>query len=341
MLGVRAESENALRETSGMAAQVLRPILDTYRDSAVAVVGCHARGIERPSCELDVVVVTNERRPSTTVKMGDLCLDLMFVPEREVLKPSNPEVGVSLAFAKTVRDTSLTLSTGLASSLALLQNSARRSSSRRLAASLKSLGRADEASQKGSLLDADYWLLSAAYDYCYSILYMTEVPPPPSHLLAQLKPVSRGTQRGFEAFSKGAGLERASKRSCASRLEGLAVLYDVLGGGHEGGTRLRPAWSATRLQSVARKAGEMSQNIEHAECYSYLGTELLNAVRALTARQGASARTGLGPASLAAGKDRLLSSRLLEDAGFCRDGESIREGLALLKVQVSKLARRS
>jgi hypothetical protein len=330
-----------MREATGPATQVLRPVLDTYRSSAVAVVGCHAGGIQRPSCELDVVVVAGERRPPSTLRIGDVFIDLFFASEKEVLKPTSPEHAVSLAHAKTVRDTSLVLSTSLASNLAVLSASSKRSSNQRLAAALKSLGRAEEALVKGATLDADYWAMSAAYDCAYSWLYSRETSPSPSHLLQQLKGQSKGALRTFEAFSKGAGLESASRANCRARLEAVAVLYDVLGGGHEGAAPVRPIWSKVRLDCVGSKAAELGQRVEHAECYSYLGTESLNALRDLAAREGGASRKPAGPASLAGGERRLLGERLLRDLGLVRDRRTIREAVDLLKSQVSGLARKS
>jgi hypothetical protein len=330
-----------MKEAQGRAAQLLRPILDTYRSSAIAVVGCHARGLERPSCELDIVVITNEKRPNSTVRIGDGFLDLFFASEKEVLKPSNPEHSVSLAHAKTVRDTSLILSTSLASNVALLANSARRSSSQRLTSALKSLGRAEDALSRGSVIDADYWLLSAAYDYAYSWLYSREIPPSPSHLLDQLKSQSRGTARNFDSFSRGAGLEKSSRTNCESRLDGVAVLYDVLGGGHEGDRAVRSTWSATRFECVSSKARELNQRIEHAECYSYLGTETLNTLRQLVVRERGITKAGMGPSALAAGENRLIGDRLLKELGLVRERDSLEEALELVRAQVSRLARKT
>ena len=45
--------------------RALGPILDMYMGSAVAIVGCHAAGISRNSCELDVLVVSQDSRPPT------------------------------------------------------------------------------------------------------------------------------------------------------------------------------------------------------------------------------------------------------------------------------------
>lgn len=330
-----------MKEAQGPAAQLLRPILDTYRSSALAVIGCHARGLERRSCELDIVVVTNEKRPNSTVKIGEVFVDLVFVPEKEVLKPSNCEHSVSLAHAKMVRDTSLILSTSLASNTALLASSAKRSSSRRLASALKSLGRVEEALSKGSAIDADYWLLFAAYDYAYSLLYSGETPPSPSHLLGQLKGQSRSTPKSYESFATGAGLGNSSRTSCKSRLDGVAVLYDVLGGGHEGTRALGSRWSATRFECVSSKARELNGNIEHSECYSYLGIEMLNALGQLTTGEGRATKTGVSLSAFTTEKNRLLGDRLMKELGLVRERDVLKEALELMRVQVSRLARKT
>ena len=56
-----------------------------YRRSAVAVTGCHAEGLQRNSCELDVLVVGPEKRRSTTVRIGGVYMDLAFIDEKEAL----------------------------------------------------------------------------------------------------------------------------------------------------------------------------------------------------------------------------------------------------------------
>lgn len=285
-------------------------------------------------------MITNEKRPNSTVRIGKGFLDLFFVPEREVLRPSNPERAVSLAHAMTVRDTSLILSASLASNAALLSSLAQRSSSKKLASALASLGRAEDALARDLTVDSDYWLLSAAYDCAYSWLYSSEVSPSPSHLLDQLKKERRGTRGTFESFSKGACLENSSRGSCTSRLDGLAMLYDVLGG-HEGAEQASQVWSATRLECIREKAKELSLRVEHAECYSYLGIEMLNALRQLTTREGSASITSKGPTALSSEQNRLLSDRLLRDMGLVRERDLLKETIELVRAQVLKLARKT
>ena len=80
-----------MRRVPAPAVRVLRPILDMYMDSAVALSGCHTQGIERHSCELVVVIVGTESRPSTSAKIGGVYMDLIFITESDALKPADPE----------------------------------------------------------------------------------------------------------------------------------------------------------------------------------------------------------------------------------------------------------
>ncbi len=319
----------------GPAATALRPIIDTYRNSALALVGCVSRGIERYSCEYDVLVVTEERLPPTSVRLGDVYADLTFVSEAEVLKPRSHEHAFSLAFAKPVRDTTLVISTSLAANAAVVSESARKASRARLSSSLKILGRAAEALSRKSTLDADFWLLAGSYEFAYAWLLSKEVLPSPSHLLSQLRAASKGAAGAFEGFSAGAGLGVAGRAGCGARLEGVTVLHDILREGAEGDLGIS-AWPAPRSEILSRKAKELITRIELAECYCFLGQELVEAVLALM-----KAKDRRSLSSLAEGKDRLLGERLIRQLGLARDEKQTLDGLEAMKDQVSGLAKRA
>ncbi len=319
----------------GPASTLLRPVLDTYMDSAVALVGCASRGLERYSCEHDVLVVTKEKLPPTSLKIGDVYADLTFVSENDVLKPAKPEHALSVALAKPVRDTTLVLSTGIAANSAVFSESAKKASGARLASALKILGRAEEAMAKKATLDADFWLLAASYEFAYAWLLSKEVLPSPSHLLSQLRDVSRGSPRGFEGFSIGAGLESAGRAGCGARLEGVTVLHDLIRERPESGSA-SAMWPAARTGILSAKANELVTRVELAECYSYLGQELVDAVLALL-----KPHSGRNLGSLASGGDALLGERLIRQLGLARDDKAVRAGLDSLKERVSSLARKS
>jgi len=324
-----------MKARAGPAAVVLRPILDTYMDAAVALIGCNSRGIGRYSCELDVLVVSGERRPSTSLRIGDLFVDLRFATEKEVLKPANPEYAMSMASAKPVRDTSLVLSTSSAANFAINAESARKASGIRLASALKILGRAESALSKGALIDADFWLLAASFEFGYALLLSSEAVPSPSHLLAQLREGPKGNPRGFEEMSMGAGLEAAGRAGCGARLEGVTILHDVLREGSKEAVA-ESEWAKARTEIIAAKAEELVTRVELAECYSFLGQELVDCMATLLKLHPKRSLT-----SLTEGGDRLLGERLVRQLGLARSEKAVNSGLLALQQQVSLLARKS
>ncbi|HEV2225959.1 MAG TPA: hypothetical protein VGR56_04040, partial [Nitrososphaerales archaeon] len=257
---------------------MLATVLDMYLDSAIAIIGCHSRGAERSSCEYDVLVVSDEKLPPKSVKIGRVFMDLIFTTEKDVLNPANPEHVLTLAAAKPVRDTSLILSTSAAANSAVLTESARKASGVRLSSAVKILGRVDEALAKKAVRDADFWLLAATYEFGYAWLFSKEVLPSPSHLLSQMREASRGSPAYFEAFSAGVGLEAAGRAGCGARLEGVSVLHDILRGRSQGAQQI---WPPARTEVLAAKADELISTAELAECYSFLGQEVVDDVLAL------------------------------------------------------------
>jgi len=316
------------------ASGILRPVVDTYMDSALAVVGCTSRGMSRYSCEYDVLVVGNDRRPSTSLKIGDEYVDIEFATEKGVLRPANPEHAMSLAFAKPIRDASLVISTAIATCSATLSESAIKASRTRLASALKTVGRAEVALAKKTIIDADFWLLASSNELAYASLLSHEVLPSPSHLLSQLRS-EKGEPMGFEGISIGAGLEAAGRAGCGARLEGLVVLHDLLREGSKG-EPMQSHWPAVRTESLAAKANELITRIELAECYSFLGQELVDALLELLRRHP---KSTLG--SLTSEKDRLLGERLVRQLGLVRSEDGVRAGLDVVKEQVNLLTKKA
>jgi hypothetical protein len=313
-----------------------------YMGSAVAVTGCHAEGLQRNSCELDVLVVGPEKRQSTTARISGVYMDLAFIDEKEALKPSSPELAASLAHVKPIRDTTMVISTSTAAAGAIYSESCRKASSGRLAAAVKLLGRSTESLAKGNLREADFWLLVASYHYAYAWLYADEVLPAPSHLLWQLKEHSKDNTAYLGAFSRGAALGKSSRLACSARLEALSVLYDVVSSKQSVTPRNRPSLLPARLEVVKAKANELLGTVELAECYSYLGQEVAGGMLALLGLTGTgkvpSRSAGLGP--IFEGEGRLLSDRLLKDLGLIRGKAAIEAGCQALKDPVTSLAKR-
>jgi hypothetical protein len=312
-------------------------------DAAVTVVGCHAAGMQRESCELDVVMITDETRPPVTVRFGERFFDLYFITQEEALNPADPEVAMSLAQSKPVRDRNLVLSTSLTSNQAVLSEKAKKCARLRLTSCLKAIARADESLTEERVKAADYWLLNASNDFAYSFLYGHESIPAPSHLLGQLKEHSKGSSSYLEAFSKGAGLGQSSRRACAARLDAVSVLYDLMGTQQAEENDPGPVATRVGYQIVKRKAERLAETMEHAESYCFLGNELtriLLAVSKARRREAPSDEGDTGVADLLSDhRQGLLSDRLVREMGFKRSNAEVREGLIAIRERVASLAR--
>lgn len=321
-----------MKGRTGQASTLLRPILDSYMDAAVGIVGCSSRGLDRYSCEFDILVVTPERLPPASLRFGDVYVDAVFVTDSDVLKPGSPEHSLALAYLKPVRDSALVLSTAAAASSAMVEESAKKAERTRLASSLKTLGRAEASLAKDELVDADFWLLAASYEFAYALLLSKESPPSPSHLLAQLRESAPGFTQGFEGVSIGAGLEAGGRAGCGARLEGVGVLHDLLRETAKSGADA--GWSKVRSEAMAAKARELMTRIELAECYSYLGQEVVDGVLAVQRLRPNRTLT-----ALTTGEDRLLGERLMRQLGLAREKGAVKTGVEILKKQVAALSK--
>jgi hypothetical protein len=321
--------------------ELLKPVLDTYADSPVALVGCRSLGIERSCCEHDLVVVSKEMRPTNSVRVGDEYLDIFFRSEKETLNPSDPELAVSMAFASPVRDNALLLSSSCSAARAVLSENAKKSSQGRLASSLKAIGRTEEALSHERTADADFWLLMAAYDFASAWLYATETKPAPSHLLTQLKQHSQGYSGRFAAFAGAAGLEMASKSECEARLDSLGTLYDMIDAPHAEGTTGTGA-GRMAFEIARKKAAFMNAESQPADCYSFLGCELVRVLPLVVERRQGESKAREQPllvSQLSEGEGRVISESVVKGLGLVRSETSLRASLKALMEQVSELTR--
>ncbi|HKT22654.1 MAG TPA: hypothetical protein VJR06_08610, partial [Nitrososphaerales archaeon] len=145
----------------------------------------------------------------------------------------------------------------------------------------------------------------------------------------------KGAAKGFEGFSIGAGLESATRTGCGTRLDGLAVLQDLIREG-SGSVTAESEWSEVRPEILDAKARELVTRAELAECYSFLGQELVDDFLAV---QRLHPKRSIG--SLASGGNKLLGERLMRQLGLSRNEEAVRAGLDILRRQVNLLTRKT
>lgn len=325
----------------------MQPLLDTFLNLPIALTGCHSLGIARSSCEYDVLVVTPEERPTTTIRIGSDYFDIVFVREKDVMKPNNPEFGVSLSTLIQLRDNSLVLSTGSSAARAMVSENARRSAQDRLTSSVKALSRVEEALTKGRVVDADLWLLAAGYDYSFASGFASGMVPAPSHILRQMKDLSKGGRTNFEAWSMATGLEHASRTSSRERLDGLSIIYDVMRTASVEGDserRLSGYSSEAAFSVVESKATYLASSLQPADSYSFLGLESVVTLRALQELHSLMHHSepdyGAIVTDLTIGAGRFISERVIKSLGLKRSERVIRRNADILRESVSDIAKR-
>lgn len=336
-----------MSETRGALAKVLGPILDTYLNCPIAITGCNSYNIARDSCELDIIVVTEERKPSLSTKVGSNYIDIYFMEEREIMSPSDPEIGVSLAHIVPVRDSSWVLSMCSSTNKALLESNMKKSSEQRLSLALKGLSRAYEALSNESAIDSSFWLLYSGYQVGFSFLYSRSILPCPSHLLQQMKDGAKGNPEIFDAFSSAIGVEQSSRLSCLKRIDAISILYDILHTMNADVHRSKESpdyTSYTSFEIVKNKASSYLDELKIVDSFSFLGlvtvTSLLDLLYFYSTSKSIESDFTFITTTLSKGEKRLISQDVLNSLSLVREEHTLKASLGKLHESVSSLAKR-
>lgn len=334
-----------LQSTDTIVRTIL-PALKTFPTNEVAIVGCHATGQARRSCEYDLLVISRDPIPEKVVGIDDSYAHVIFRKEAEVKQPG-PELSVALATAVPLRDNSLLLASAISDCRRNYRESCGALMELHLASSLKAVGRVDDLLTGEQVREADFWLVSGAYDFSYAELLNSGVVPAPSHLLRQMKTLPKRRGKSFQAWASAAGLELSSRASCENRLEALSIVYDVLRTS-EASLDLLPQLGrykdADAFDVLKLKAEELIQSIQSVDCFSYLGKEMVRGMvdlYSLHAGRISKARDyNTTIRDLTIGEDRLISEEVLRSLGLVRSSEMLKDANAQLKTAVSALAKK-
>ena len=342
-LSSKAWELDQANRSADSSTQTILSVLKTYPSNEVAILGCHAARISRHSCEYDLLVASRDATPPKYSRVGDSYAEIFFRSEKELRDP-DPEFGASLARATVLRDNALLLASSMANSKRRFKQNCAKAAETHLAAALKALGRVDEMVESHPP-DADFWLVSAAVDLAVSEVFSSQQLPAPSHLLTQMKGLSKRKSASFKEWSEASGLGLASRTSCENRLEAIAILHDVL---KTTSMDTKMALKFGRYRSddavaiVRQKAGELLASRDTVECFSFLGVEAVRTVLDLHAVHCHS--LGKKPdyanvtSELASGPDRLISQELLRGLGLTRHPGLVKPGANALRAAVSSLA---
>jgi len=325
----------------------MQPIIDTFLNEAVALTGCHSFGLARASCEYDLLVVTENVKPSMSMRVGEKYSDIFFLSREDVMNPPSPELAVALSSLVPLRDSTWTLSTAASASKAMMSANAKRSAESRLSSAVKWLGRAEEALRENSSFDADFWLTAAGYDFALASLYSAETTPSPSHILMQMKGISRKGEGSFTEWSSAVGLEGSSRSACERRLEGLSTVYDIITTRVSEGrsSKLVEARRSEHALAILRaKSRNLIESLQPVDCYAYLGYDAVNTIFALlelqAIRESAESEYQLIISSLTKGRLGIISEDVVSLLGWTRNESTISRGIELLREAISDEAKR-
>lgn len=337
--------EHPSHQTDAGAMSIL-PALKTFPTNEIAMIGCHAQSLSRKMCEYDLLVVNHDPIPQKFVKVGDVYARIVFRNEGDVRQP-DLDLALTLASAVSLRDSSLFLAGASTDCKRGYMANCKRGAEARLAASLKSLARVDELLSEKEPAEADLSLLSAARDFAYAALLSEGRTPAPSHVLGQFKSLPKRRPSSFKAWADAFGLEMASRASCENRLEGLSVIYDVIrtrGGGMEDPSVFARYREADAVRVIESKARELLDTMRSAECFSFLGQEVVQSLLDLyslhVARLSKEKDYSRVVRELTVGDDRLLSLEVSKSLGLIRGPEVMASAATGLKAAVSSLAKR-
>lgn len=345
--GLREGSDVKEQQASpARITQSILPALKTYSGTSIAVTGCHATRSSRESCEYDLLVVGEELLAAKSIRVKNLYADLIFVREKDIRQVSDPEFALTLSTLVPLRDIEWVLATASSQAKKSLKESSAWASKNRLSSALKALGRVDENLSEGKLEGADFWLLSAGYDFSLSILYSGGTIASPSHLLSQMKKGPKRPHSSFKEWADSVGLPLASRETSENRLGGLMVLYDVLRTVELDASLASPLAryrSKDAEEIVRRKAGYLLDTLLSTESFAYLGFELVRTMVDLLRYQAA--KLGREPVhqeiieSLTKGSDRLLSEQVIRSLGLVRSRNMLMASSQALRESIAQQAR--
>lgn len=336
-----------MKSSSESLSLAIQPILDTFLNHAVALTGCHTYGIARASCEYDILVVSEEEKPDSSMRVSERYCDISFMSREEAMNPATPELAVALASLVPLRDSSWTLSTAASANKAMFASNAERSAESRLSLALKGLGKADEALGKNSTVDADFWLTAAGYDFALASIYASEVPPAPSHVLKQMKTISSTGEASFTEWSASVGLEQSSIEACAKRLDGLLTVYDIVSssGADARSNRLIEARRTEHAAKILHaKAGNLIDSLQSVDCFAYLGYEavltLFSLLELQSIKESVEPEYGAILSVLTKGRLGIISEEVIKELGWRREDKTLTRAADLLRQAISDQAKR-
>lgn len=204
--------------------EVLQRILAEHKEAAIGVVGCWAKGVNYPVCELDLLIVSNHQPAFERRIEQQLIVDITYVDEQRLFKQSKGLLTLSLSECVILQDPKLLLVSATSSARTQVPSEARALAASALTNAVGYIGLAKRAVKEGHTMSGGFWLLSAGYSLLEALVYSAGDKIRPSHLLSQFRSYASSYS---ETLYSALHLAEATSSSVKRRLEFLSRVYEA------------------------------------------------------------------------------------------------------------------
>ena len=250
-------------------SSVLERVLAEHQDAPISVVGCWAKGINHPVCELDLIIISPNRDGFERKIEYDLILDIRYVdPEQIVYRADGI---LALTECIILQDPDLSLASLINSLKNQTQKVRKNLAASALTNAISYLGLGKRALKEDYNMSACFWFLASGYSLLEVLIWAAGDTPRPSHLMKQFR-----TYCGAYSQTVGSllGLAEATTTTVKRRLDFLSRCYETEALGRLGQCKLERLLPTV----AAKKAFYLLEANMVVDAYLYLGyllTEVL------------------------------------------------------------------
>jgi hypothetical protein len=203
---------------------VLKRVLAEHQDAQICVVGCWAKGINHPVCELDLIIISPNRGGFERRIEGDLIIDVRYVDSEQVACRLDDVLASSLTECRILQDPELRLASLVESLKKRTQKIRRKLAASALINALSYLGLGKRALKEEYNMSGCFWLLASGYNLLEVLIWAAGDTPRPSHLMKQFRAYCGAYSQTVGSLL---GLAEATTTAVKRRLDFLSRCYEA------------------------------------------------------------------------------------------------------------------
>jgi len=168
-------------------ARALEKVAAEHEDSPIGVVGCWAKSINYPVCELDLIIISPSRVGFERRIEQDLILDIRYVDQEDIARRADDLLTLSLTECIIVQDPDLRLASLIDSLKNRAEKVRKNLATKALTNAVSYLGLGKRALKEGCNMSTSFWLLASGYSLLEVLIWAAGDTPRPSHLMKQFR----------------------------------------------------------------------------------------------------------------------------------------------------------